>query len=69
MNWIRAIRGEEAISSPFEVSAPLTETKLLGIVALRADHPIEYDGAKGRITNAEGANALLDRPYRKGWEL
>ena len=69
MNWIRAIRGEEAISSPFEVSAPLTETMLLGIVALRADHPIEYDGAKGRITNAEGANALLDRPYRKGWEL
>ncbi|MDZ4761881.1 MAG: Gfo/Idh/MocA family oxidoreductase [Alphaproteobacteria bacterium] len=69
MNWIRAIRGEEAVSSPFEAAAPLTETMLLGIVALRAEHPIEYDGATGRITNAEDANILLDRAYRKGWEL
>ncbi|MDP3737919.1 MAG: hypothetical protein Q8R02_11050 [Hyphomonadaceae bacterium] len=69
MNFIRAIRGEEAISSPFEVSAPLTETMLLGIVALRADQPIEYDGAAGRITNSADANSLLDRTYRKGWEL
>ena len=39
MNWIRAIRGEEAISSPFEVAVPLTETMLLGMVALRAEQP------------------------------
>lgn len=69
MNWIRAIRGEETISSPFEVSAPLTEAMLLGIVAMRADQPIEYDGAAGRITNSEAANGLLDRAYRKGWEI
>jgi hypothetical protein len=69
MNWIRAIRGEEPASSPFEVSAVLTETMLLGNVALRADQPIEYDGAAGRITNSENANSLLDRAYRKGWEL
>jgi predicted dehydrogenase len=69
MNWIRAIRGEEAISSPFEHSGPLTETMLLGMVAMRADKPIEYDGAAGRITNLEAANSLLDRTYRKGWEL
>ena len=69
MNWIRAIRGEEAASSPFEVSAVLTETMLLGNVALRADQPIVYDGAAGRITNLESANSLLDRTYKKGWEL
>jgi predicted dehydrogenase len=69
MNFIRAIRGEEKISSPFEVAAPLTETMLLGIVALAADRPVEYDGAAGRITNGEGFNSLLDRPYRKGWEI
>jgi predicted dehydrogenase len=69
MNFIRAIRGEEKISSPFEVSAPLTETMLLGIAALTADRPIEYDGAAGRITNGEGLNSLLDREYRKGWEI
>jgi predicted dehydrogenase len=69
MNWIRAIRGEEPASSPFEVSAVLTETMLLGNVALRADQPIDYDGAAGKITNSDAANNLLDRAYRKGWEL
>jgi hypothetical protein len=69
MNWIRAIRGEEKISSPFADAAPLTEAMLLGIVALTAGQPIEYDGASGRITNGEGLNSLLDRPYRKGWEI
>ena len=69
MNWIRAIRGEEKISNPFEVSGPLTESMLMGVVALNADTPIIYDGVAGRITNNEAANALLDRQYRKGWEL
>jgi len=69
MNWIRAIRGEEKISAPFEQSGPLTETMLLGMVAMRADKPIEYDGAKGLITNLPDANVYLDREYRKGWEL
>jgi predicted dehydrogenase len=69
MNWIRAIRGEEAISSPFETAVPLNETMILGIAALRAEQPILYDGAAGRITNAPEANRFLDREYRKGWEL
>ncbi len=69
MNWIRAIRGEEDASSPFQVAVPLNETMLLGIVAMRAGMPIAYDGAVGRITNAPDANRYLDRTYRKGWEL
>lgn len=68
-NWVRAIRGEEAISSPFATAVPLTETMLLGVVALRAGQPIDYDGAAGRVTNAPDANQYLDREYRKGWEL
>lgn len=69
MNWIDAIRGEARPSSPFAVAAPLNETMLLGIAALRAGRPIEYDGAAGRITNEPDANRHLDRTYRKGWEL
>ena len=69
MNWIRAIRGEEPASSPFAVAVPLTETMLLGIVAMRAGQPIDYDGTAGRITNVADANRYLDRTYRKGWEL
>jgi predicted dehydrogenase len=69
MNWIRAIRGEEKISSPFEYAVPLNETMILGVVALRADQAIEYDGVAGRVTNVADANQYLGRTYRKGWEL
>ena len=68
-NWINAIRGQEGASSPFADAVPLNEAMLLGIVALRAGQPIEYDGKAGRITNAADANSLLSRDYRAGWEL
>jgi predicted dehydrogenase len=69
MNWIRAIKGEEAISNPFEFAVPLNETMVLGMVAMKAGQPIEYDGAAGQVTNAPHANQYLTREYRKGWEL
>ena len=69
MNWIRAIKGEEAISNPFETAVPLNETMVLGMVALKAGVPILYDGAAGRVTNVPEANQYLTREYRKGWEL
>ena len=69
VNWIRAIRGEEPASCPFEYGVRLNETMILGIVALKADQAIEWDGAAGRITNAPDANPYLSRTYRKGWEL
>ncbi len=69
MNFIRAIRGEEKVSCPFEYAAPLVETMGLGVVALLADQSIDYDAASGRITNAPAANQYLGRTYRKGWAL
>jgi len=69
MNWIRAIRGEEKISCPFEYACRLNETMNLGVVAMLADQAIEYDGAAGRITNLPDANRHLGRQYRKGWKL
>jgi predicted dehydrogenase len=69
MNWIRAIRGEEKVSCPFEYACRLNETMNLGVVAMLADQAIEYDGAAGRITNLPDANRYLGRQYRKGWEL
>ncbi|HWA01412.1 MAG TPA: Gfo/Idh/MocA family oxidoreductase [Caulobacterales bacterium] len=69
MNWINAIRGQTTASSPFEVAVPLNETMMLGMVALRAEQPIEYDGVAGRVTNMADANRFLDREYREGWAL
>jgi hypothetical protein len=70
-NWLSAAKGEATISSPFSQAAPLTETMLLGIAALRAGQgkKVRYDGANMKFTNAPDANAFLTRVYRKGWEL
>lgn len=69
MNWANAAMGLNEPSSPFSYAAPLTETMLLGMVALRAGQPIEYDGANMKITNVPEANQYLEREYREGWEL
>jgi predicted dehydrogenase len=51
----------------FEFAGRLTETFLLGNVALRADGEIQWNGET--ITNSSSAAALLGRDYRTGWTL
>ncbi|MCC7194496.1 MAG: Gfo/Idh/MocA family oxidoreductase [Gemmatimonadaceae bacterium] len=69
LNWAKAIRGEATASSPFDYSAKLTETMLLGVAALRAGQgrKVYYDGAKGEFVSAPEANQYLTRVYRAGW--
>jgi predicted dehydrogenase len=71
MNWAWAIKGKGKPTCPFDYAGPLTETMLLGIVALRAGQGrrIQYDGEAGKITNVADANQYLHREYRKGWSL
>jgi predicted dehydrogenase len=71
LNWIKAIRGEAKASSPIEYAAQLTETMLLGLVALQAGQgkKILYDGERGQITNIADANQYLTREYRSGWAI
>jgi hypothetical protein len=69
INWSDAAKGKAEASTPFEYAARLTETMLLGIVALRAGTKIHYDGAKMRITNNAEGNDFLKREYRRGWSL
>ncbi len=71
LNWINAIKGREKATCPFEYASRLTETMLLGVVAMRAGQGkrLYWDGATGRITNNDAANQYLQREYRKGWTL
>ncbi|HWQ34541.1 MAG TPA: Gfo/Idh/MocA family oxidoreductase [Blastocatellia bacterium] len=71
LNWAKACKGQAKASSPFEYASMLTETMLLGIVALKTGQGVQirYDGNAGRITNNEEANKYLGREYRKGWSL
>jgi len=71
MNWANAIRGKAKNTCPFEYAGRLTETMLLGVVAMRSGQGkrIYYDGEAGKITNVTEANQYLQREYRKGWSL
>jgi hypothetical protein len=67
--WIDAFRNKIQSPGSFLLAGPITETILLGGVALRAGRKVEYDTEKMKITNFQDANQYLVREYRKGWEL
>lgn len=68
--WINACRGETAAGSDFvNHSGLLTETPLLGNIAMRTGKVLEWDGPNMKITNDETANRYLHRDYRDGWTL
>jgi predicted dehydrogenase len=68
--WIRACKGGPMPVSNFEYAGPLTETMLLGILALRAPgRRLEWDSANMRIKNAPELDQHTHVEYRKGWAL
>lgn len=70
--WIDAIKNGKKSTTDFSYSAPMTETMLLGNIAiLMKDHNtiLEYDAEKMEFINLPEANTLLHYEYRKGWEL
>jgi predicted dehydrogenase len=67
--WILACKGEGKAMSNFDYAARLTETVLLGNVAIYAGQKIEWDAQNMRVKNVPEANAVLKREYRKGWVL
>ena len=71
VNFAQACRGEATASCPFEYASALTETMLLGIVALNAGEgaKIVYDASAMKVVNNADVNAYLTREYRKGWEI
>jgi hypothetical protein len=81
VQWVNACLagyGKNEVSSPFEYAGPLTETILMGNLALRAWNIKEGKGFPGRkkllwdasqikITNFDAANQFVKREYRTGW--
>jgi predicted dehydrogenase len=67
--WAAAINGGPKPYSNFDFAAMLTETILLGNVAMRAGKKLEWDGPGLKITNVADANKFLKTEYRKGWTL
>ncbi|MCA9264886.1 MAG: gfo/Idh/MocA family oxidoreductase, partial [Planctomycetales bacterium] len=74
--WLNACRGGDKPGSHFDWAGPMTETVLLGNVALRSllredltKTKLLWDAAQMRFTNHEPANAFVGREYRQGWEV
>ena len=74
-----------ALTSSFDYAGPLTETVLMGNLAIRSYSLAElrddggrdfygrkkllWNGKKMKVTNFKDANQFVTRPYRKGWKL
>jgi predicted dehydrogenase len=67
--WIDACKGGAAGGADFTFSARVTETLLLGNVALRTGERLVWDPVSRAITNVPKANQLMGREYRDGWAI
>jgi predicted dehydrogenase len=70
--WINACKGNGKTTSNFDYASKLTETMLLGNLAIRMQKSktiLQYDHVNMKITNLEEANQFLSSEYRKGWSL
>jgi predicted dehydrogenase len=69
-DWIDAIKGGNPASSNFEYGARLTETTLLGLLALRAGTPIVWDAENMKVVGGnEATEQIIHGEYRDGWKL
>jgi predicted dehydrogenase len=65
--WIRACKGGTPAGSNFEYSSRLTESVIIGNIAIRTKRRIEWDSAALRVTNLESANEFVTKHYRAGF--
>jgi predicted dehydrogenase len=70
VEWLAAIKGGPKALSNFDYSGLLTETILLGNVAIRAGGTkLQWDAANMKFPNAPEAEKFLKRQYREPWAL
>lgn len=69
-NWAAACKGGEPACSNFDYSGPLTETVVMGNLAIKyPNRKLEWDGENMRVTNFSEANDFVQMHYRDGWKI
>lgn len=67
-HFVEACLGGENTESHFAQTGPMTETILLGTVAIRVPGQLlEWDADKMKFPNYPDADRFIKRKYRKGW--
>jgi predicted dehydrogenase len=70
MQWTNACKGTDKTVSHFDYAGPLTETVLLGTIAIRfPQQKLQWNSAELKFTNVAAANQFVHHPYRSGWEV
>ena len=70
--WVEACKSGKKSTTDFSYSAYLTETMLLGNIAIRLQEKntiLEWDSEKMEFTNLPDANEFVHKEYRNGWTL
>lgn len=68
--WTLACKGGKRPVDNFDYSGPLTETVLLGVLAMRSPGTrLEWDSENLKVKNAPEINQYTHIEYRKGWTL
>ena len=67
--WIAACKGGETPGANFNYSGPLTETVLLGTLAIRFGKKLYWDPENLKFPNQPEADRFIHKEYRKGWTL
>jgi len=74
--WVLACKGGKPAGSNFDWAGPLTESVLLGNVALRLAlredltiSKLQWDSEALKFTNLDDANKFVRREYREGWTI
>lgn len=69
-HFIDACLGRARTESGFDVTGPMSETVLLGTVAVRMpDRVLQWDAKAMRVPNYPEAERYLRRKYRDGWTV
>jgi hypothetical protein len=69
-HFVDACLGGEKTESSFAQTGPMTETILLGSVAIRCfGQKLTWDAAAMRLPGSPDAERYLRRRYRQGWEV
>ena len=71
LDFFLAAKGGRPASSNFDFAAQLTESALVGNVAIRAGRRIEWDGPNMKAANVSdpAVERVIRREYRAGWTL
>jgi hypothetical protein len=68
-DWIRACKGGAPACSNFSIAGRYTEWLITGAAAVHYEGKLQWDNARGEVTNIKDANKWVKPAFRKGWEI